>query len=166
MKNNCFVVVLFLLLACKGQNGYVSKNENNGDHVYTVESEDEAMNKAVKKAIKTFPEFLKAFNTPDSSNGNFTVKRKFAYDDGFEHMWLTDLHYEGDKLIGILDSDPVHISWIKPGDSLEIKIDSVSDWMYIRNNRLVGGYTIRVLHDKMSEAEKKEFASQLPFEID
>jgi uncharacterized protein YegJ (DUF2314 family) len=169
MKYSYLFLFLLFLYACKGQDGYVSRHENNGDEVITVKSEDEAMNAAIAKAVNTFPEFLKAFNTPDSSNRDFTVKRKFAYtedDGGVEHMWLTDLHFQGDKLIGVLDSEPIHISWIQPGDSLEIKIDSVSDWMYVRNDKLVGGYTLRALYEKMSEKDKKELASQLDFKIE
>lgn len=164
-------VCILFLLACQDQPGYVSKQENDGDAVYTVEKEDPAMNAAIEEARRTYPDFLKTFNARDTANGDFTVKSKFSFldEDGernFEHMWMVDLYYKGDQLHGVLGSDPISINWTVAGDSLAIKTDSISDWMYVRDGKLVGGYTVRVLYDKMSEQEKKEFSSQLPYKID
>jgi uncharacterized protein YegJ (DUF2314 family) len=38
--------------------------------------------------------------------------------------------------------------------------------MYVENNKLVGGYTIRVLRDGLSASERADFDKEFPFKID
>ncbi len=153
--------------SCKEKKGYTEKNENNGDPVYTIESDDKEMNRAVQQAKDTYADFLAALNQQDSSNKSFAVKMRFAYDEASaEHLWLADLHKKAGKLFGVVDSDPYNVTWIKWGDTLEIKKDSLSDWMYLRNGKMVGGYTTIALYHKMSEKEKKEFRDEVDFEIE
>jgi uncharacterized protein YegJ (DUF2314 family) len=38
--------------------------------------------------------------------------------------------------------------------------------MYLKDNKLVGGYTIRVLYNKMSASEKEKFKDELGFEFE
>jgi uncharacterized protein YegJ (DUF2314 family) len=157
----------FILLSCKHKKGYIEKDVNGGDEVYNVGGDDEEMNNAIERAKTSYNEFLEAFSNPDSSSNNYSVKLKFAYgeNDG-EHMWLNDLHYKKDRLFGVLDSDPVNIVWRKFGDTVEVKRDSLSDWMYIEKGRLVGGFTIKALYNKMTEAEKKRFKEEVDFEFE
>ena len=162
-----FFILPFLIFSCKEKKGYVSKNEKNGDAIYSVESEDEEMNKAIINAQKTYNDFLNAFKNPDSLMSDFAVKMKFDYGSSSgEHMWLGDLHFKSEKLFGILNNDPVEIKTVKLGDTLGIIQDKISDWMYLKNNKLVGGHTIKVLYNKMSPDEKKEREKQLGFEIE
>lgn len=37
------------------------------------------------------------------------------------------------------------------------KIFHISDWMIIEDNKLIGGYTIKNLRNKMTEEERKAF---------
>jgi uncharacterized protein YegJ (DUF2314 family) len=110
--------------------------------------------------------FLKEYNNPNSPCSDFSVKLMLPYDGGNEHMWLNGLFYKNEKLFGVLDSDPVQANPVKAGDTIEVKQRQVSDWLYLRNDTLVGGYTIRVLYDKMNEKEKKEFRQEIGFVID
>lgn len=169
MRYILFILVLLLALAsCKEQPGYVSKDANGDDPVYDV-GEDEAMNSAITKAIQTYPDFLKAFVSQDSSNSDYAVKCGFHYGsggDGVEHMWLTHLHYKGDKLFGLLGNKPANVIVYQEGDTIEVNKNMVSDWMYARDGKLVGGYTIRVLYDKMTTAEKQEYEDEFPYKIE
>jgi uncharacterized protein YegJ (DUF2314 family) len=160
-------ILLVLLISCKEHKAYISKNTNGGDEVYRVEGDDEDMNKAIENARLNYPSFVLAFKNADSSLSGFSVKIRFDYGEGNgEHMWLSDLHYRGTRLFGVLDSDPVNIHSVHAGDSLAIDVDRLSDWMYVKNSRMVGGYTLKVLYNKMTEKEKKEFREQLSFRIE
>lgn len=167
MKRILYLTVI-VLFSCGDQKGYVSKKENNGDEVYSVHSDDKDMNRAMQKARETYSEFLKALkDSTNAKNKDFSVKLKFAYGDGeAEHMWLNDLDLMGDNLLGVLNNDPVSISRVRSGDTLLINRDSVSDWMYVKSGKLVGGYTIKALYDKMTPKEKEEFRRQVGFEIE
>jgi uncharacterized protein YegJ (DUF2314 family) len=121
------------------------------------------MNEAIKTAIKSYDEFIGKFNSRDSNNSDFSVKMKFPYEGGNEHMWVNNIFRTREKLHGVIDSDPVQAISIKAGDTIEIDRDKVSDWMYLRNDTLIGGYTIRVLYNKMSGIEKKQFKRETRF---
>lgn len=157
------------LICCNDNKGYLSKKENNGDEVYTVGSDDDEMNQAILKAKQTYPEFLTALHSEDSLNHAHAVKMRFDFGSektNAEHMWLGDLFFRDSVLFGILNSDPVEILSVKNGDTLEIKKEKLSDWMYIRDNRLMGGYTIKVLYNKMTSEEKKQFDEEMGFKIE
>ena len=162
-----FFILTFMIFSCKEKKGYVSKDENNGDAAYSVTNEDEEMNKAILEAQKTYNDFLTALKGPDSVMENFSVKMRFDYgDNNGEHMWLDDLYFKNEKLFGVLSSDPIEVKTVKSGDTLEVVQNRISDWMYLRNNKLIGGYTIKVLYNKMSKKEKEEFKSQIDFELE
>jgi uncharacterized protein YegJ (DUF2314 family) len=44
--------------------------------------------------------------------------------------------------------------------------NEISDWMYVENKKLIGGYTIRVLRDNMPPEERREFERSVPFTLD
>jgi uncharacterized protein YegJ (DUF2314 family) len=161
------ILILSILVSCNNDKGY-SKEENGGDEVYGVDHDDKTMNNAIAKAVASYDEFLKVLVKPDSNTTEFTVKMKFAYgnEGDAEHMWFNDLHFKQDKLFGVLDNDPLHVTTVKAGDTLEIKKEIVSDWMYVKDFKMVGGYTIKVLFDNMSKAEQKEFKDQIGFDIE
>ncbi len=167
MKWLFVTIVSVCIIACKEKKGYVSKEENNGDEVYNIVSDDEAMNNAIMQAKTTFGQFLAAFENSESNMRNFTVKLRFPLEENSaEHMWLSELFHKDKKLYGVLDSDPVNVTTVKWGDTLEVKTEFLSDWMYVKNEKLVGGYTVRVLYDKMDAAEKKSFRNEIDFEIE
>lgn len=125
------------------------------------------MNKAIREAKRTYASFLNTFEKPGDDKSDFAVKLKFACDtEGVEHMWLNYLHHRGEKMFGILENDPVDVSRVKAGDTLQVIKDSVTDWMFLENNKLIGGYTIRVLYKKMSKKEKEQFKKEISFEIE
>lgn len=168
MKKGLLIAILFSVFACKENTkaGYVSKNENGGDEVYTVEDGDLAMNLAIAKAKGSYDNFLEVIKNDDSTLYYVAVKMKFETGDGAEHMWVNQLYSKDNKVFGVLDSDPVNAKSFKAGDSLEVKKELISDWMYVKDNKLVGGYTIKALYSKMDEQEKKEFKDEMGFEIE
>jgi len=91
-----------------------------------------------------------------------------AFTDGTntEHMWLTDVSYDGDSFHGRVNNDPDKVTNVKNGQQASIARAQISDWMYIVNGKLVGGETLRVLRDGLSEAERAEFDKSIPFTIE
>jgi uncharacterized protein YegJ (DUF2314 family) len=160
-----FILLLFALVGCKDRGG--NMDEKNEDNLYSTSGDDEEMNAAIQEAIRNYPLFEQAMQQPDSSLTDFAVKMKFAYgDDNAEHMWVSDLHLIGGQFFGVLNNDPVNIEKIKAGDTLRVIRDKISDWMYVKNGKLQGGYTLKVIYKNMNEKEKKEFRESLPFEIE
>jgi uncharacterized protein YegJ (DUF2314 family) len=156
-------VLIFSLLVVCSTFAQTSKTERAGEpNIYYVEGEDKAMNEAIKKSRQAFGGFLKAFKNKTINQSSFSVKMPFAAGDSDEHIWLGNISLIDDKLTGEINNLPENIQGLEPGDIIEIDQKKISDWFYIDNGKLIGGYTIRVLRGRMSPSEKEEFDRVFP----
>ena len=57
-------------------------------------------------------------------------------------------------VIGSSGDDPVWVKDLKLGDEVKMKISQLSDWMYLKDGEIIGGYTVKVLMDKQKQEEK------------
>jgi uncharacterized protein YegJ (DUF2314 family) len=169
MKNLRLIFFLVVVVSC-GQNGQPLKKEKEAtkaeDKVHLYSRDNKDMNAAIAEAVRTWPEFESLFPVNDTLPVGYSVKMKFDYENGNEHMWLNQLYTREGKLYGVLDSDPMYVENLNIGDSLAIKKESVSDWMYIKNGKMIGGYTIRVMYNNLNEEEKQEFKASFPYEFE
>lgn len=151
-------LLLFLTLVSFATFGQADKTERPGEpDIYNVETDDKEMNEAIKKSRMTFDDFLTAFKNQKRNQSAFSVKMPFPTGHGAEHIWLTDIQSKGGKLFGTVDNVPESVTNIKLGDKVEIDRNKISDWFYIDGNKLIGGLTIRVLRNRMTPAERKQF---------
>lgn len=72
-----------------------------------------------------------------------------------EHMWLSDVDYDGECVSGELGNAPNKIKSIKEGDTLRVPISQLSDWIYVINEIVFGGFTVKLLRTRMSAKERK-----------
>ena len=124
------------------------------------------MNEAIKKSRLTFDTFLTTFKNKKRNQTGFSVKMPFPTNDGAEHIWLVNIESKGGKLFGQVDNVPESVTSISLGDEIEIDRNKISDWFYVEDNKLIGGLTIRVLRDRMSPAEKKQFDREIGLKIE
>jgi uncharacterized protein YegJ (DUF2314 family) len=135
------------------------------DPVVMVDEQDPAMNAAIAKARATAAEFIDKLKGNDPQCSSFGVKKQFTDEHGTEHFWLIDVSYDGKQFHGVVDNDPEIVHNVKIGEKTSVALSEISDWMYVKNGRLVGGYTIRVLYDKASPQERAEMDRSLPFKL-
>ena len=138
-----------------------------GDAVmYTVNDDDKQLEHASGHARRTVGEFITALNSPQPGQRDFQVKKLFITKDGqAEHIWLADVKFNGNRFVGVVDNKPSHIPGLKVGDRASVNPDEISDWSYVNNGKLVGGYTIRVLYAELSPEEKQDFEKRADFHI-
>ncbi len=162
MKTKFLILIaIFCLMSCKDSNKIERENEPT---IYNVGSEDEAMNAAILKANETLDDFNKGL--ADFKADSHALKVKFSNGKDIEHMWVGDIKYIDGQYSGILNNDPEYITEYKAGDKINIDSGKISDWMYLVNGKLFGGYTIRVIRDKMSEEERQQFDEESGMLID
>ncbi|MCG8587406.1 MAG: DUF2314 domain-containing protein, partial [Pirellulales bacterium] len=108
-----------------------------------------------------------------------------------EHMWIGPVTYneEDATFTGRLGNVPNRLEDYELGDEITRPVAEISDWMYIDRREpkaegdskddddssdevvlrdrgvLVGGFTIRMLRDGLSEEKREEFDASVPFEI-
>ena len=155
------LISLFCLVSCKDSNKIEREDEPT---IYSVESEDPEMNAAILEANETLDNFNKGLSNFVADS--HALKVKFSNSKGIEHMWIGEIKYKDGNYSGILNHDPEYIKEYKAGDKIDIDASKISDWMYLINGKLYGGYTIRVLRDRMSEEEKKQFDEESGMLID
>jgi uncharacterized protein YegJ (DUF2314 family) len=136
------------------------------DKVIPVADDDPKMNAAIEKARSTVNTFIAALNSPKAGQTSFTVKKAFSDGKHTEHMWLSPVTYDGTTFQGVVNNDADMVSNVKIGQKASVGPKEISDWMYVENGKLVGGYTVRVLREAMPANERAEFDKSMPFTIE
>ncbi len=159
MRNSFLALaMLFTLAACHNQEREKKVERNDQPDIYNVTEDDTAMNNAIAYAQKTLPEFDKALSSGDTAYSTFTLKMRFpTKDNSGEHMWIANIKKKNGEYFGILNNQPEYTDAVKMGDSITVPLKDISDWMFMEGRKLHGGYTIRVLRNRMSDSEKKQF---------
>lgn len=135
------------------------------DRVTDVADDDPQMNAAIETARKSVDTFIAVLKSPKPGQIEFSVKMEFIDGEDSEHMWLTPVSFDGKNFQGTVSNDPRDVRTVKLGQKVSVAPDQISDWMYIDNGKLVGGFTSRVLRDKLTPDERAEFDKSLPFVI-
>lgn len=162
MKTKILIAfITFCLISCK--NSDKIERENQPD-IYNVAGNDKEMNEAILKANQTLSNFNAALSNKEIEVKSLKVK--FENQTDVEHIWLSDVEFKDGKYSGILDDEPEYIKDHKLGDLINVDNKDISDWMYVENGKLFGGYTIRVLRNRMSETEREQFDAESGMEID
>jgi uncharacterized protein YegJ (DUF2314 family) len=134
--------------------------------VFNIDQQNSRMKNAVRQARRTVGVFIKALRHPAAGQGDFEVKKPFRQGDHVEHMWLADVSFKGNRFHGIVDNVPRKIKGLKMGDRVSVNPDEISDWAYVENGRLVGGYTIRLLYTALSSERRKALEDEARFRIE
>jgi uncharacterized protein YegJ (DUF2314 family) len=136
----------------------------------SVQSADADINQAIARAKATFGTFSGAINAKDADRDTFAVKIEFPADADSgaesEHIWLSNVRVDGDKITGQINNEPEFIATLRMGDEVTVDAADLSDWYYVQDGKLVGGYSIRVFRDRMSAEERAQFDSGLGFTIE
>lgn len=158
MKNRhhfaCTVVGLLLLLltAC-------SKSKQ--DQVIDVSADDPEMNAAIAKARETLPQFWETFDRREHDETDFALKVKITENKEVEHFWAIDIKKENGRIRGTINNDPETVHNVKIGQRITIPEADISDWLFQRDGKMVGNYTLRALFKKMSPAEVEQYKKML-----
>ena len=85
------------------------------------------------------------------------IRRKLfgKWKPAHEQMWINELSFDGDVLVGTLVNEPNWLKSVKVGDSVEVPLEEVSDWMYVINDHAYGGFTVQAIRKTMSAAERR-----------
>lgn len=159
------VVITFCLSGCNDRNTNRTKHGEE-PAIYHVQGDDQTMNGAIAKARSTFQRFIDSLKSGNQSLEDFAIKMKFKTAEGNEHMWLSKISFVDSNIFGVVNNVPEHTKEVNIGDTVEVMADKISDWMFIEDGKLRGGYTIRVLYNDMSEEERKELEQYSGFIVE
>jgi uncharacterized protein YegJ (DUF2314 family) len=157
-----FLILVISISSCSNSNN--TKIARQGDsEEYLLNATDIEMNNAIKMARQTFGNFTNALKNPKKEQSYFAVKVPFNYDKGTEHLWLVDISIDSNVFFGTVNNEPEFTKEVKCDQRIEFNPDSISDWKYIENNKLIGGYTIKVIYNRLSTEEQIQFKKDYGF---
>ncbi len=148
-------------------NSKMDKTERTAEPtIYSTSDNDEEVNNAIDLARKNLKEFDSAFKIRSYDAGTIALKIKFPTKIGYEHIWVTQIHSKLGSYNGVIDNLPENAKDVKLGNRIKIDKDDITDWMFGRNGKLVGGYTLRAFRNRLTKHEKKDFDAQFSLKID
>ena len=128
------------------------------DPVINVAENDAEMDAAVARAREQLPHFWQVFAHPEKGESDFSVKVRLKDANGTEHFWVNDIERTADgKIFGVINNDPQIVKSVKLNDRVPVPEEKISDWLYMRNGKMVGNYTLRVLFKQMPPKEVETY---------
>ena len=127
------------------------------DHspVINVPSSDPEMAAAIAKARATLPAFWASYDNPKPPETGHSLKVRFPTGgNNAEHIWMAEVKKLGNGLCsGRFANSPRDLPGKREGDLVEFREADISDWMFMRNGKIVGGETLRPLLKSMPKAD-------------
>ena len=141
--------------AASDKSGYANVSDN-----------DKQMDRAVENAQRTLGFFMAALRAKKNGDTVFEIKKGFIDGDKVEHLWIKRVTYDGKKFHGEIDNRPNEVSNVRLGEHVTVAPQDVTDWMFLKDGKLIGGYTTRVLYARLSPEDKAEFDKHAEFKIE
>ena len=156
-----FLALLLSLIVAGLPGGAVHAQSN--DPVIRVPGSDKKMNAAIARARDTLPIFWTRMRSPKPNQQNFSLKVMITDGAEVEHFWLGDIVRGDGNLTGTINNQPQLVKSVKLGQRYKFGTDDISDWMYIQDAKIYGGYTIRVLVEMMPKAKAARIKALLAY---
>jgi uncharacterized protein YegJ (DUF2314 family) len=144
-------------------------SESQPSKVFLFDDSDPEMQRAYENARATFRYFwreiawerrrivpalgLACVKAP-FSDGEQVARNKDAPD--VEHMWLSEVDFDGQFVSGVLLNAPNWLKTVKEGDHARIPLGEISDWMYAISGEVFGAYTVNLMRSRMGRQERQE----------
>ncbi|HYV37376.1 MAG TPA: DUF2314 domain-containing protein [Gemmataceae bacterium] len=147
-------------------------NESAPPPVFMFDNSDPEMQRAYENARSTFRYFWRelswerrrivpALNLASVkapfSDGQRSRRNKDTPE--VEHMWLSEVDFDGEFVSGVLLNAPNWLKLIREGDHVRIGFTQISDWMYVISGEVFGAYTVNLLRSRMGSQERQEHDS-------
>lgn len=115
-----------------------------------------AIAEAVARARKTLPEFMERWQANEPQDTGYALKVAIGDQNGIEHLWVSQLQRRDGRIYGLIDTKPLRVRSLAAGQRIEVRADSIIDWMYFRRGRIVGNHTGRAMLPYMQPAEAEK----------
>jgi uncharacterized protein YegJ (DUF2314 family) len=131
-----------------------------------VSDDDQQMDRAVENAQKSLAFFMAALRAKKDGDSVFEIKKAFVDGDKVEHLWIRGVTYDGQNFHGQINNRPLDVKNVQLGQHVTVAPPAVDDWMFLKNGKLIGAYTTRVLYARLSPEDKAEFDRQAQFKVE
>jgi len=113
--------------------------------------DEQEMQEATARARAEVDVFIAALEKGQGSD--FAVKAPIKDRGETEHFWLTHVVYRDGSFEGLIGNEPGVVTNVKFGQKWTVKKTEISDWLFLRGEKMHGNYTMRPLLKTMKEEE-------------
>jgi uncharacterized protein YegJ (DUF2314 family) len=122
--------------------------------IINVRAADAEMNAAIARARDTLPTFWASYDAPKPTESGHCLKVRFAGDGYVEHIWMADVEkLPNGNYSGRFSNEPDNLPGKHMLDQAEFTQADITDWMFMRNDRIVGMETIKPLFKSMPKKD-------------
>ena len=118
------------------------------------------MNAAKARAIASLPEFYARLARPAADETEFMIKFDILPGEDAEFVWAADLDRSASPMTGVLLNQPEQTAH-RIGQRVPIAEADIIDWTYRKGRVMQGGFTNRVLLERMPPDEAAAFRNYL-----
>ena len=145
--------------------GRAAKTQGHPGYAHVADN-DKAMERAVEHAQRSLGFFMAALHANKPGDTTFEIKKGFVDGDQCEQLWINRVTYDGKVFHGRINNRPLEVKNVHLGQQVTVAPPEVSDWMFLKNGKLMGGYTTRVLYTRLSPQEKAQFDKETEFKVE
>ena len=117
--------------------------------------DEQEMEAAIARAQAEVESFIEELANPTGED--HAVKAPVKDGEIVEHFWLTNLTHRDGKFSGRIGNEPGSVKNVTFGQPWTIAKEDITDWMFMRDDKLHGNYTMRPLLTVMPPAEAAKF---------
>jgi uncharacterized protein YegJ (DUF2314 family) len=132
------------------------------DPTVSFADQDQRMAFAIDEARRSLNVFFDAFCSPKRNQTAFLLKVRFEVPEKIEHIWLADIDASVMPLEGTVANEP-NFPGLEFMQRVEFYPSAITDWMFIEDGYLVGGFTTQVIRSRMSPEERASFDANAPY---
>ena len=132
------------------------------DRVVSFSEQDPRIAFAIDEARKSLTTFFDAFCSPNSNQTAFLLKVQFEAPNESEHIWVADIDASVMPLQGTIANEP-SILGFQFMQRVEFQPTQITDWMYVEDGYLVGGFTTQAIRSGMTSEERASFDANVPY---
>ena len=125
-------------------------------------NQDAEMEEAKANARATLSHFWDKLAGPGTGEEGFALKVALPYgENNTEHIWSKDVERRNGKISVVINNVPRDVKTVRAGQRIEVADSQISDWMYLRNGKIVGNYTMRPLLKRMPPQDAARYRAML-----
>lgn len=117
------------------------------------------MEAAIVHAQSTVDKFIDALESSDGQG--FMVRAPIEDKGDVEHFWVAGVTFDSGQFTGTIDNEPGIVTKVQKGQEWTIAKGEITDWMYMRDGKIHGNFTMRPLLKTLPEEEAAQFRAML-----
>jgi uncharacterized protein YegJ (DUF2314 family) len=132
----------------------------------TAPDSDPEMETAFQEARETLDVFIERIAAPHPNRAYVALKVRFFPTDGPpQDIWVDNVTYTDGTFRGSMGDD-IPTLRLSFGEEVRIPTDDIVDWMIVEDDKLIGGYTIRLAYERMSPEDQQRFLESIDYIIE